>query len=151
MTDSCYDSLPSLSAGGRQGGGLSYRLYPDTEVKDDHRKTPITIAHGLFGSKQLFDDVSRQLSDDGRKVRSTCRQSGVPLLVLVSSPSSPLLGRARGEERRRKSEGLSPPHEGVTPSLFNLCFTVFGIVVTLKRHFTYPCNLLHLQSFSSRC
>ncbi|GFS20602.1 abhydrolase domain-containing protein 11 [Elysia marginata] len=48
--------------------GLSYKVYPEQEASVNLQKTPIVLAHGLFGSKGLFDSVCKQISRDGRKV-----------------------------------------------------------------------------------
>ncbi|KAK3777297.1 hypothetical protein RRG08_017435 [Elysia crispata] len=57
-------TLPSNLA----GKGLSYKAYPEQENTIDLKKTSLVLAHGLFGSKELFDNVSKQIAIDGRKV-----------------------------------------------------------------------------------
>ncbi|KAK3758697.1 hypothetical protein RRG08_060539 [Elysia crispata] len=63
LSSCCLYTLPTNLV----GKGLSYTVYPRKEDTVDAKKTPIVFAHGVFGSKELFDSVSKQISIDGRK------------------------------------------------------------------------------------
>ncbi|KAK3777295.1 hypothetical protein RRG08_017433 [Elysia crispata] len=113
LSSCCLYTLPTSLV----GKGLSYTVYPKQEDTVDAKKTPIVFAHGVFGSKELFDSVSKQISidapqipfDDKNEVIAIIMSPGHEVIAIMILPSAVFetLDESKIKGKSTSFEGIS--------------------------------------------